>query len=182
MRILLHTCCAPCLIYPLSVLRIMGYDVTSYFYNPNIHPYKEFSLRYRALETFSRNCSFSLLLHNKYELDTYLRSVVLNESERCRICLTLRLENTTLKAKTLGFNAFSTTLLYSKYQKHDLIAAICRSLSAKHSIKFIYHDFRVGWQYGVDISRYLLMYRQKYCGCIYSEYERYLTNDSFLSD
>jgi hypothetical protein len=85
----------------------------------------------------------------------------------------MRLEKTVSLAKEMGFNAFSTTLLYSKYQRHLHLISLCENLSIKYNISFYYQDFREGWQYGIDASKKLEMYRQPYCGCIYSEQERY---------
>jgi epoxyqueuosine reductase len=173
MKILLHTCCAPCLIYPLSTLINQGEEVTAYFYNPNIHPYLEFKKRCDCLKEYSQNVCFPLISEDKYELKEFLRKIVFNENERCLICYFIRLEKTAHRAKELGFDAFTTTLLYSRYQKHDDIKSLCSSIAARNNIPFVYYDFRSGWLQGIDTSKKLNMYRQSYCGCIYSEQERY---------
>lgn len=173
MKVLLHTCCAPCLIYPLSVLRNQGDEVSAYFYNPNIHPYREFKKRHDVLKVYSKDESLPLISENKYELKSFLRKIVFHENERCPMCYSMRLKKTALTAIDLGFDAFSTTLLYSKYQQHDHIKSLCNLISIRNNIPFIYQDFRIGWNSGMDISRKLNMYRQSYCGCIYSEQERY---------
>jgi len=85
----------------------------------------------------------------------------------------MRLEKTATVAKEMSFDAFSTTLLYSRYQRHTQLISLCEDLSIKYDISFYYEDFRVGWQQGIDISKELEMYRQPYCGCVYSEQERY---------
>jgi predicted adenine nucleotide alpha hydrolase (AANH) superfamily ATPase len=173
MKLFLHVCCGPCTIYPLSILRGKGVDVTGYFYNPNIHPFKEFKRRLSSLEIFSENSKMPLVVDKGYGLTNFVRKVAFHEAERCNICYLWRLENTASLAKEQGFEAFSTTLLYSKYQNHNLLISHCEELSAKYDIPFIYEDFRVGWQYGIDKSKELELYRQPYCGCIYSEQERY---------
>lgn len=173
MKVLLHTCCAPCLIYPYSFLRDQGNDVTVFFYNPNIHPFREFKKRKETLIFYAENQHFPLIAETEYDLMRFLRETVFHEAKRCAICYTMRLERTVLFAKKQGFDAFTTTLLYSKYQQHDLISSLCNVISIKHDLPFLYCDFREGWQVGVDKAVELDMYRQSYCGCIYSEQERY---------
>lgn len=173
MKVLLHVCCGPCTIYPLTVLQQGGCNVTGYFYNPNIHPFQEFKRRLSTLEQFSSSSNLSLIVEKEYGLRDFIRKVAFHEEQRCQICYLLRLDKTASLAKSLGFDAFTTTLLYSKYQRHSVLIEICRSLSLAYAVEFFYRDFRSGWQYGVDRSVDLNMYRQPYCGCIYSEQERY---------
>ncbi len=173
MEVLLHVCCGPCTIYPLSQLRKAGHCVTGYFYNPNIHPYREFKKRLISLEEFANSTKLPVTLIKDYGLTEFLRNVVFHENKRCTICYEMRLTKTVEYAKDNGFNAFTTTLLYSRYQNHQLIKEKCRKLSEQFNIAFVYNDFRVGWQEGIDKSLALHLYRQPYCGCIYSEQERY---------
>lgn len=173
MKVFLHVCCGPCTIYPLSTLREKGIEVTGHFFNPNIHPFKEFQRRLSTLQDYAFDCKFPLVLDTSYGLVDFVRKVAFNEAERCNICYHMRLEKTVSLAKEMGFNAFSTTLLYSKYQRHLHLISLCEKLSIKYNIPFYYQDFREGWQYGIDASKKLEMYRQPYCGCIYSEQERY---------
>ncbi len=107
-------------------------------------------------------------------MEEFLRGVAYRESQRCRICYYQRLSYTAAFARQNGFVAFSTTLLYSVYQKHEIIRQIGREVADEAGIPFHYQDFRNGWREGVEISRKMDLYRQKYCGCIYSEKERYL--------
>ncbi|MCP3928541.1 MAG: epoxyqueuosine reductase QueH [Bacteroidetes bacterium] len=173
MNVLLHSCCAPCTIYPLQELRREGYHVSGYFFNPNIHPFKEFQRRLHTLEQFAKITQFELTAAKEYGLKEFLRKIVFNEDIRCDKCYDMRLLKTAEKAKDDGFDAFSTTLLYSKYQNHKLIKEKCNSLSELFDISFLYRDYRTGWQEGIDTSIKLDLYRQPYCGCIYSEQERY---------
>ncbi len=173
MKTLLHVCCAPCSIYPLDVLRKKAYSVTAYFNNPNIHPYKEFKRRLSTLQEWSKEEHLPLVANTEYGLTEFLRKVVYNENSRCRLCYTMRLEKTVDYAKSNGFEAFSTTLLYSKYQNHTAIVEICRDLAARKDLAFVYEDYREGWKEGIEKSIEKGMYRQPYCGCIYSEQERY---------
>ncbi len=173
MKVLLHVCCGPCTIYPLSVLREKGMEVTGHFFNPNIHPFKEFKQRLTTLKNYADNSKLPLILDPHYGLTEFVRKVAFHEAERCQICYLMRLEKTVTLARELACDAFSTTLLYSKYQRHADLISLCEKLSIKHNIPFYYEDFRRGWQHGIDVSKELEMYRQPYCGCIYSEQERY---------
>lgn len=173
MKVFLHVCCGPCTIYPLSVLREKGAEVTGHFFNPNIHPFKEFKRRLSTLQDYAKDTRLPLVLDTKYGLTDFIRKVAFHEAERCNICYQVRLEKTVSLAKEEGFDAFSTTLLYSKYQRHSHLISLCEKLSLKYQIPFYYEDFREGWQDGIEASKELKMYRQPYCGCIYSEQERY---------
>jgi epoxyqueuosine reductase len=173
MKLLLHACCAPCLLYPHAFLKEQGVDITVFFYNPNIHPFREFKKRFDTLRTYTKEHNLPLIAETEYGLTYFLRHVVFHEKERCTICYLMRLEKVVMQAKNLGFDAFSTTLLYSKYQQHDKITALASNLATTHHAEFLYHDFRVGWQLGVDKAVELNMYRQPYCGCIYSEQDRF---------
>jgi len=173
MNLLLHICCGPCAIYPTWVLRAEGHELRGYFYNPNIHPYQEFKRRLEALEEFSREVEITVDYEREYGLTEYLRRVVNRENERCLLCYEMRLTVAARRAAELDADAFTTTLLYSRYQKHEAIRAIGERLAAEHGIEFYYRDFREGWQEGIDRSKELGLYRQPYCGCIYSEQERY---------
>ncbi len=173
MKILLHVCCGPCTVYPLEILRQQRHEATGYFYNPNIHPYREFKQRIKALVEFSEQKDFTVTIDRNYGLTEYLRKVVFHENMRCSICYDIRLQAVAERAANEGFEAFTTTLLYSKYQNHNLMKEKCEALARKYDIKFYYHDFREGWQQGIDASIAMNLYRQPYCGCIYSEQERY---------
>jgi predicted adenine nucleotide alpha hydrolase (AANH) superfamily ATPase len=173
MKVLLHLCCAPCAIYPHSVLLREGFEATGFFFNPNIHPFQEFQRRLNTVEHYSASNNLQLICEKEYGLCDFLRRVAFHEDDRCLICYRLRIEKTAALAKDLGFDAFSTTLLYSKYQRHEILSDICRNLSVTYGVPFLYRDFRQGWREGIDRSIELNMYRQPYCGCIYSEQERY---------
>jgi predicted adenine nucleotide alpha hydrolase (AANH) superfamily ATPase len=172
-NILLHVCCGPCAIYPLSTIRAAGHTVRGYFFNPNIHPFKEFQRRIEALEVMSRHLAFAVDYERTYGLRSFLRQVVFHEESRCGLCYAMRLRPTAERAADAGFDAFSTTLLYSRYQNHALLREQGETLAAEFGIGFYYEDFRSGWQEGIDQSIEMGLYRQPYCGCIYSEEERY---------
>jgi hypothetical protein len=173
MRILLHICCGPCAIYPLKKLHNEGHEVTGFFFNPNIHPYTEFEKRLETLAAYAGSASLPLVIDDTYELEPFLKGAMEYGPERCSFCYRTRLGQAFRQAEEQGFDAVSTTLLYSKYQKHGEIVSIASVLSEEYDVPFLYEDFRTGWQEGVDESKRLNMYRQKYCGCIFSEKERF---------
>lgn len=173
MNLLLHICCAPCTIYPLKILRGEGMGVTGFFYNPNIHPYLEFKRRLDTLKEYSRQAELDVIYDETYYLREFLREVVGHEDKRCGFCYTLRLREAAKVARKEKYDVFTTTLLYSRYQQHELIIKMAEDIAKEYSIPFYYRDFREGWQEGIDRSKALNLYRQPYCGCIYSEQERY---------
>ena len=147
--------------------------MASFYFNPNIHPYSEYLRRLEALEACSAAKGAQLLVEEDEDgMENWFRRVAFNESDRCRICFLVRLDRAAKRAVKDGYDAFSTTLLYSRYQKHDVIKLIGEELSEEHSIPFIYRNWRKGWDDGVREYRELGLYRQKYCGCVFSERER----------
>jgi len=112
--------------------------------------------------------------HDEYALEEFLQNVVFRENERCWYCYYTRLKRAAQLAKREKFDFFTTTLLYSKFQKHEKVKEIGEELAREYGVKFYYRDFRKGWKAGIEISNDLGLYRQQYCGCIYSEKERYL--------
>jgi epoxyqueuosine reductase len=177
MKLLMHICCAPCSIYPLKVLRGEGHNTTGFFYNPNIHPYTEFKKRCETVIEFARTSFLPIAVDGSYDLEPFLREALQRGEDRCLFCYSMRLERAFIKAKEEGFEAVTTSLLYSKYQRHDSVAAIGEQLAGTYGITFLYRDFRAGWKEGQDEAKRLNMYRQKYCGCILSERDRfYKTN------
>ncbi len=173
MSILLHTCCGPCLLYPARVLEGQGIDFTCYFFNPNIHPYREFRSRLNSFKELAEARNYAVVIDPDYGLREFLRAIVFAEEKRCSTCYKMRLEQTAKLARERGHDGFSTTLLYSTHQNHALIRSQGSNASEMHRLPFVYQDFRVGWQQGVDEAQRSSLYRQSYCGCIYSEQERY---------
>ncbi|NOX34056.1 MAG: epoxyqueuosine reductase QueH [Deltaproteobacteria bacterium] len=173
MKLLLHTCCAPCSIYPVKILRRMDMDVMGFFYRHNIHPFQECRKREDTLKKYSESIGLKIIYQKDYRLEKFLQSVVFREKDRCRYCYYDRLKATAMVAKKGKFQAFTTTLLYSKFQNHELIRETGEAIAGKYGLEFFYHDFREGWKLGIEESRQLDMYRQQYCGCIYSEKDRY---------
>ncbi|MBW1846024.1 MAG: epoxyqueuosine reductase QueH [Deltaproteobacteria bacterium] len=173
MKLLLHICCAPCTIYPLKTLRNKNLNVMGYFYRYNIHPYLECLKRENTLKEYAENENFKVIYQEGYDIEHFLRNAAFRESNRCTLCYHDRLQATATIAKKGNFDYFSTTLLYSKFQKHDIIKSIGESIGENTGVPFYYIDFRDGWKEGVIESKRQGIYRQQYCGCIYSEKERY---------
>lgn len=173
MKVLLHICCAPCSIYTLKALRREGMDTTGFFFNPNIHPYTEFLKRFTTLDNYAQLSLLPLMVDKEYNLKDFLKGAMEYGRDRCLFCYRIRLERTFQTGIKNGFDAVTTTLLYSKFQRHDDIKDIGTELSEKYGLSFIYRDFRKGWKEGIEESKRLNMYRQNYCGCIFSEHERY---------
>ena len=176
MNLLLHMCCGPCSCYPVKVLREQGIEPTGYFFNPNIHPYKEWDMRLKAAEEFAARSEMKIITDKHYMLRDFLRRALAAEqveNGRCRMCYTWRLEETARYAAENGFDAFTSTLFYSIYQQHELMKDTAEHVAKVYGVKFHYEDFRPGWQEGIDMSMEMGLYRQPYCGCIFSEEERY---------
>ena len=173
MNILLHICCAPCAVYPLKHLRAQGMAVTGFFFNHNIHPYQEYRKRLETVEEYADMVDLEVLFKDEYLLEDFLAAVAANPERRCLYCYASRLEQTAKAAMELGFDAFTSSLLYSRYQNHEAIKFLGEKIGREYGVEFHYADFRSGWQEGIRISKELGLYRQKYCGCIYSEKERY---------
>jgi predicted adenine nucleotide alpha hydrolase (AANH) superfamily ATPase len=151
-----------------------GDEVTGYFFNPNIHPYQEYRKRLDALRQYSERIGLKVICRDEYLLEEFLRNISHRPEERCAYCYSIRLEATAREAKKEGFDQFSTTLLQSTQQNHLQIKEVGERLGREIGIPFYYEDFRKGWRKGVEISKEMGLYRQQYCGCIYSEKDRYL--------
>lgn len=177
MKVLLHICCGPCALYPLSTLRGEGLEVTGWFFNHNIHPYQEYQRRRDAARLMAQQEGLELLERDEYLLEEFLAHVAADPADRCRYCYVSRLDAVAAAAKQGGFDAFSSSLFYSRYQNHELMRQQAEGAAARHGVTFLYRDFRPGWQEGIRRSKELGLYRQQYCGCIYSEKERYCPTD-----
>ena len=169
MKLLLHICCAPCLIYPLERLRAENFEVIGFFYNPNIHPFSEYNNRRKAVEDFSRAIKLEVI-YPEYNPAQYFQVVNFKEddSSRCPICWELRLRQTALAAKEKGWGYFSTTLLASPYQDQGLLQGIAEHIEEEENVNFYYEDFRPGFRQAHQEAKARGIYCQKYCGCLYS--------------
>ena len=171
--LLLHICCAPCSVSCLEQLAEEGIAPTGFWYNPNIHLYQEYKSRRDTLIDYAEKINLPLLIQDEYGLDRFTKAVSGDIANRCAYCYAIRLDETARVAKEQGFTAFSTTLTVSPYQNHDLIREIGEKAGKKHGVEFRYFDFAKGFRDGQNKARELGMYLQKYCGCVYSEEERY---------
>ena len=173
-KVLMHTCCAPCSVYCIDSLREEGIEPTLYWYNPNIHPYIEYKTRRDCLKDYAAKVQVELIINEDYGLDEFCRNVASDIPNRCvNYCYQKRLTETVRYAAKHGFTAFTTTLLVSPYQKHDEIIKVCEELARLSGVEFLYRDFRVGFREGQAKARAEGLYMQKYCGCIFSEEDRY---------
>ena len=203
MRILVHICCGPCGITVLRRLLDQGHDLAGLFFNPNIQPLAEYMRRREGAALVAGRLKISLLfadtlpeteqgwsdpwLRDSEEQERagaesfplaiapapWLRAVAGREHERCLFCWRLRLRKTAELAASRGFDAFTSSLLYSRHQKHEVIRDLGKGMAVSGNPAFVYEDFRVSWQEGVRLSKEWGIFRQQYCGCLYSEYERY---------
>ena len=180
MKLLLHVCCAPCSIKCVDVLSADGILSDLFWFNPNIHPFTEYRARLDTLEHFAEVKKLSLVVEGEYALRFFINTVetgkIATAAERCAFCYRLRLEKTASMAAERGYDAFSTTLLISPYQNHELIKQIAEEMAVFYGCKFHYQDFRSFFRDGQNHARAAGFHMQKYCGCIYSEEERYNTS------
>ena len=171
--ILIHSCCAHCAAYTAYYWRQQGYEVTTLWYNPNIHPYMEHQHRLEAMKTLAQEMHLPLIVTEGYDMIDYFRQVAGHEDQRCRYCFKLRLSKAAETARQMGFSAFTTTLLISPHQKHDLLLEIGNELAEEKGVMFLYADLRKRYSDSRRMTKGLDLYRQQYCGCVYSEWERY---------
>lgn len=180
MRILVHLCCGPCFPHILRRLRGEGCDVAALFYNPNVHPWTEFRARADSARELCEGEGVEFIFRDDYDVFDFVRRALekMDRGEdRCEYCYRLRLEGAAREAKKRGFDAFTSTLLGSPYQKHELVRSIGGEMGEKHGVPFHYADFRDGWKESRKATFEKGLYRQKYCGCIFSEQERWLGED-----
>ena len=174
MKLLLHTCCAPCSVYCIDSLRKENIEPIIYWYNPNIHPYKEYEARRECLKEYTKQINVNSIFEEDYGLREFCKNTVSDLENRCiNYCYKTRLEQTAKYAKQNGYDSFSTTLLVSPYQNQEAIKQIGEELAKEYGLEFVYRDFRVGFREGQNKARELGLYMQKYCGCVFSEEDRY---------
>jgi predicted adenine nucleotide alpha hydrolase (AANH) superfamily ATPase len=177
MKLLLHTCCGPCLAGCIGALEGEGIRPLLFWYNPNIQPWTEYRSRRDCLAAFAGGLGLELAMIDEYGLRPFLRGLggdFENRERRCSYCYRLRLEKTAQRARQEGCDCFSSTLLISPYQRHDLIRETGEALGARYGVPFFYRDFRPFFREGQRRAREGGFYMQKYCGCIFSEEERYV--------
>lgn len=174
MKTLLHICCAPCANQCIEVLRGDGLEVTGFWYNPNIHPFTEYRARRNCLREYARQIELPLLERNDYGLRPFVRAVAEDIAGRCVKCYEMRLYEAARQAVDGGFDSFTSSLFISPYQKHELMREVAQRAADFYGVSFLYRDFRPYFRAGQERARELGFYMQKYCGCVFSEEERYL--------
>lgn len=173
MKTLLHICCAPCANQCIDVLRADGHELTGFWYNPNIHPFTEYRSRRNCLRDYAASVELPLIERDEYALRPFVRAVAEDIAGRCVHCYEFRLFAAAQKAAEGGFDAFTSSLFISPYQNHDLMREVAERAASEYGVSFLYRDFRPYFRAGQERARALGMYIQKYCGCIFSEEDRY---------
>ena len=172
-KIFLHCCCGPCATLPIKMLQDAGIDCMMYYYNPNIHPYQEFQHRLESFKLLGETRQIPYLIDDRYTIEAFLEMALAKGENRCDGCYQMRLEEAARVAKEQGCDFYTTSLLISPYQRHDVIKEQGEAIGKKLGIPFFYLDFRPYFRQGQSLAREMGLYMQKYCGCILSERDRY---------
>ena len=180
MNLLLHICCAPCANRPIAQLQAQGHAVTGFWYNPNIHPFTEYRARRNCLRAYAAETGLPMIERDDYGLRPFVRAVAEDIPGRCVRCYEMRFWETARQAAEGGFDGFTSSLFISPYQKHDLMAETAERAAKAFGVAFFYQDFRPLFREGQQFAREHGFYMQKYCGCIFSEQERYLKPQKIL--
>lgn len=173
MKLLLHICCAPCSVACVKQLRSEGIEPTGFWYNPNIHPFTEYRARRNCLTDYAKSIGLELVTEDEYGLRPFVKAVCGDIDGRCGYCYACRLAETARYAAENGFDSFCTTLTVSPYQNTPLIFETGEKLAKQYGVKFAPYDFSPRYREGQDEARALGLYMQKYCGCVFSEEDRY---------
>lgn len=171
-RILLHICCAPCATAVVEILRAEGFDPHGIFYNPSIHPWKELQRRLEALKVWAADVDLPVEYVEEYPLEDNM-SMLLNSDNRCLACFRDRMARSAAEASRLGIEKFTTTLSVSPYQNAVLIKKAGDEAGQSAGVHYMHRDFRESYGRSMEMSRKAGIYRQPYCGCIFSERDRY---------
>ncbi len=180
MKTLLHVCCAPCANQCVETLRGENFEVTGFWYNPNIHPFTEYRARRNCLREYAQRIALPLIEQNDYALRPFVRAVAENIEKRCVKCYEMRLFETARVAKEQGFDSFTSSLFISPYQNHELMKEVAIRAAEEYGVEFLYRDFRELFRDGQNYAREHGFYMQKYCGCVFSEEERYLKKNKMI--
>ena len=180
MNTLLHICCAPCANQCIAALQGEGISVTGFWYNPNIHPFTEYRARRNCVRSYLEAIGLPLIEKNDYALRPFIREVAEDIGNRCRKCYEMRLFETAKAAAEGGFDSFTSSLFISPYQNHQLMAEVAEAAAKEYGVEFLYRDFRPYFKVGQETAREQAFYMQKYCGCVFSEEERYLKKNKII--
>lgn len=172
-KLLLHVCCAPCSTHVINELK-KNYDITLYFYNPNIHKEDEYKKRLNEVKKIAQKLNIHVV-SGKYNVDKWHKAVKGLEKEkeggkRCNTCFFLRMDDAAKFAKKNKFDYFTTTLTVSPYKNSKMINLIGKRMNEKHKVGFLEKDFKKqdGYKKSIELSKKHNLYRQNYCGCVYS--------------
>ena len=180
MNTLLHICCAPCANQCIDALRAEGIEPTGFWYNPNIHPFTEYRARRNCLREYAQVIGLPLIEKNDYALRPFIREVAEDIGNRCGKCYAMRLNEAARTAAEQGFDSFTSSLFISPYQNHALMRETAEAAAEAYGVRFLYRDFRPYFKAGQEKARELGFYMQKYCGCVFSEEERYLKRNKII--
>ncbi len=180
MKLLLHICCAPCSNMCIETLRGEEIEPVGFWFNPNIHPFTEYRARRNCLRTYAGEIGLTLLEKNDYALRPFIREVAGDIEHRCAKCYDIRLGEAAKFAYENGFDAFTSSLFISPYQQHELMKTVAEDAAARFGVRFLYRDFRTYFRQGQERAREKGFYMQKYCGCIFSEEERYVKQKKII--
>lgn len=180
MKTLLHICCAPCANQPIEVLRTDGFEVTGFWFNPNIHPFTEYRARRNCLRDYAVQIELPVIEKNDYALRPFVRAVAEDIGNRCGKCYEMRLYEAARQAAEGGFDSFTSSLFISPYQNFDLMREVAERAAMEYEVEFLFRDFRPYFRAGQEKARELGFYMQKYCGCVFSEEERYIKSKKII--
>lgn len=180
MNTLLHICCAPCANQCVEVLKSENIEVTGFWYNPNIHPFTEYRARRNCVRQYAEDIGMKLIEKNDYALRPFVREVAADIGNRCVKCYEMRLFAAAQAAKENGFDSFTSSLFISPYQNHELMKEVALRAAEEYGVEFLYRDFREVFKAGQAYAREHEFYMQKYCGCVFSEEERYLKKNKII--
>jgi len=158
----------------VDTLRNEGIAVTGFWYNPNIHPFTEYRARRNCVRAYAESISLPLIEQDEYALRPFIRAVAEDIENRCETCYKMRLFAAAKRAAEDGFDSFTSSLFISPYQNHELMRQMAEQAAEEYGVAFLYRDFRPLFKQGQQTAREQEFYMQKYCGCVFSEQERYL--------
>ena len=168
-KLLVHICCCHCAAFTLRHFA-EKFAVDAFWYNPNIAPNDEYNMRLAAMRSYASACKIPLIEDDEHDYNDYI-SRQYKASERCEYCLHYRLSAAARYAKSNGYDAFSTSLLISPHQKHNLLKSAGQQVSLEIGLPFVYEDLRKHYSKSRAITRSLELYVQRYCGCLLSKNE-----------
>jgi predicted adenine nucleotide alpha hydrolase (AANH) superfamily ATPase len=173
-KILVHLCCAPDALYVMDILK-KDFTASGYFYNPNIHPREEYDLRLRETKKVADLVSFKLYIgeynHKRWLAITNKFKAEPEKGRRCDVCYAMRLQKTARKASSLGFDLFSTVMSLSPWKKAEVMNKTGNMFAHRYGVQFLEANFKKkdGFHKSIELSKHQNLYRQNYCGCIYSK-------------